>query len=912
MTSPRIQLALTLAAVILAMPAATSFADPADDQFAVAAGHYAARRWDLAVEEFQKFLTEYPDHASRTKALFFCGEALVQTNKYAVAQTQFEAALEADPQGRYARQALFRAGECAYWDEKSADARATLLRFSQKYVDDPLNAYALNYLGELALRAGDNTAAKTHYNDAIERFGDGPTASDCRLGLAQAHLGLAEYRQAETALKGLLEEERLTVEVHYWLGRVSQAEEQWDNAAKEFQAAIAADPRHKGAAILRYQAGQCLFRAKAFQAAIDVLYGGDQAQTAEPLPATHRYLVALAQQGLGRHDEALVMLETLPTGSDQELSLNVLLARAASFLALDRQRDAIVPLTEYLAAMADADTSRRQRALAQLALCYARDRDFARGGSTLAQLAAIEPQPDLYWTTTLQMAQLAAAARETNTARAWFESAGENAPDTIAAQALAGLAQLKIADGELENAVGCYERLLQRFPDSEQSAASALACGRLRERLEQFDAALAMYHLVIERHAESEHLPQALLAAASLCDRLSQEAKAIEHYERLARDFADTAVAPAAIYGWAWCLRESKRDAEANEKFEMLRRDYPSSQYWADAIYRLALYAARSKQLERAVELLDELIEAAGSTASDGRTTAAPMALSTDAEGGAQATVSDEDTGDDAPPKTSNDAATVAPAETLEHGLYLRAQIAITLTKWDEAERDLERLMFKHRSSPLALPAEFLRAEVAYRRSDFEEAARRFAALAPRLKDRNDRWVPMVTLRRAQVLAQHKQWSEARRMAESIEQMNPDFDQQFEADYVIGRAYAAEANLDEARKRYQKVVRSPQGGKTETAAMAQWMIGESYLLQEQYAVAIREYLRAEALYAYPHWQAAALLQAGKCYEQLGQWKNAGDAYARLSKLYAKTEFASEARERLQDVQTQIASRPKSK
>jgi TolA-binding protein len=92
--------------------------------------------------------------------------------------------------------------------------------------------------------------------------------------------------------------------------------------------------------------------------------------------------------------------------------------------------------------------------------------------------------------------------------------------------------------------------------------------------------------------------------------------------------------------------------------------------------------------------------------------------------------------------------------------------------------------------------------------------------------------------------------------------------------------------------------------------MAQWMIGESHLLQEQYADAIREYLRVEVLYAYPHWQAAALLQAGKCYEQTGQWKNAGDAYSRLLARYSQSEFAAEARERLPAVQGRTAARVK--
>jgi TolA-binding protein len=66
----------------------------------------------------------------------------------------------------------------------------------------------------------------------------------------------------------------------------------------------------------------------------------------------------------------------------------------------------------------------------------------------------------------------------------------------------------------------------------------------------------------------------------------------------------------------------------------------------------------------------------------------------------------------------------------------------------------------------------------------------------------------------------------------------------------------------------------------------------------------------EVLYAYPHWQAAALMQAGKCYEQTGQWKNAGDAYGRLLARYSQTEFAAEARQRLPGVQGRTASRAK--
>ena len=84
--------------------------------------------------------------------------------------------------------------------------------------------------------------------------------------------------------------------------------------------------------------------------------------------------------------------------------------------------------------------------------------------------------------------------------------------------------------------------------------------------------------------------------------------------------------------------------------------------------------------------------------------------------------------------------------------------------------------------------------------------------------------------------------------------------------------------------------------------MAQWMIGETYFHQKQYHLALREYLRVETLYAYPNWQAAALLQAGKCCEQLGHWNLAANFYRRTLKDFANTDFKKKAEQRLKTLQ----------
>ena len=234
--------------------------------------------------------------------------------------------------------------------------------------------------------------------------------------------------------------------------------------------------------------------------------------------------------------------------------------------------------------------------------------------------------------------------------------------------------------------------------------------------------------------------------------------------------------------------------------------------------------------------------------------------------------------------------------------------MAVAEGKWDRVAAVMNQLVQESPDSPLRLPAEYWIAEAAYRQGHFDEAGKRFGALSGRIAGRKDDWLAMIPLAPAQTLAQKKQWADAQAIAGRIATDYPDFREQYEVDYLLGRASAAQADFTGARRFYLKVVRSSTGGKTETAAMAQWMIGETYFHQENYPAALREYLRVEILYSYPRWQAAALLQAGKCQEALGHPKDAADLYARLIKLYSNTEFTEEATRRLHGMEAHDKAR----
>jgi len=1043
---------LAAAAIALAVSLPTARAGTADDQFAVAAAHYAKSRWQLAEEEFRTFVDQFPQDMRLDEARFFLAESLVQLGRHEEARKNLAELVERNAPGRYAAQASFRFGETAYLLADTPTAKDALERFVARYPEDKLGAYALYYLGNIALGERDWSGAQKTFSRALADFPDGPMADECRFGLAQSLSALGELQEARRFYRylaerksspladdallewGLLEfdaenytqaavhltaiekdfpESALRVKAFYWRGRCLMAQNRWREAADLLLREApgdTADPLAPAAAFAAadslHHCGQldaagdlfdrvvrdwpdCEWADDSLQAQVQLaLESGrydrvdelaarferqfptssllatvrqaslrslldreefDRAAALAAPPATTDgteaasddaddatlYYLALAHIGARRYQQALDVLDrlearvsarhpasqratsTVPppvaapneaTSSDDELSLDIwpdaapgddnpgdeklpqlsdsasdtalhspsaaanpaddwaaalLAARASALLGLKRNDESIEALQEYLRRWPNRPEAIRCRA--QLCVALARDghldqalteREALRSAARTAVAPPSSrrnksPDSDPFLDVTLHLAEAAYSSGQRQTAERLFgELAASKGSPRYAAQGLAGLGWCRLDTSDLDESAAAFARLLDQFPDSPLAAEAALMRARALEGTDNTGGAIAMYHLVIERHPQSEQMADALWGAARLHDRLEQDQDAARLLKRLIDEHPEFAAMDAAIYQYAWVLSDLGKKEESALTFERVARNYRNSTYWPDSMYRLAQRAAEDGDNERATILLDEVLDATPT------------------------------------------------GEVLAHALYLKGQLAAAQGDWDQVAQPMQRVVDEFPDSPLRMPAEYWLADSLYRQERFDEAGRRFAHLAQKMEGRTDSWLGLVVLRQAQTLAQEQRWQEAFDLAGTIAERFPDFDQPHEVDYLLGRCLASQGKFDEARQAYERVTRSPDHGRSETAAMAQWMIGESFFHQQRYEDAIRAYHRVEALYAYPRWQAGALLQAGKCHEMLGQWRQATELYDEVAKAYPNSPFTEEAGRRL--------------
>jgi TolA-binding protein len=577
--------------------------------------------------------------------------------------------------------------------------------------------------------------------------------------------------------------------------------------------------------------------------------------------AAARYCAAAAMVGLQKHQLAIALLgsvdmQLLPA----DMGHDFFQTKCAALQGLGRHAEAVTLLQQHVRGHAPGPELSRCRS--QLILSFA---EAGRWNDALAELQAFrksDKEDPAVPQIALVLAEKAYFAGEISLAATIYERLiSFNDHANIVAQATAGLAWSKSINDPAKGENKAFDQLLERYPDSPLAPQAIMLRAMELERRKEQQQAIHLYELLLERYPRTAQAPDALLAAGRLCSELNSQRDAVELLRRLTVEYPRYTHTDAALYLWGWALIDLGHPEAAEQLLQRLVAEFPRSRYWADASQTLAERAIERHDLAAAKQYLDRL-------------------LLVDTE----------------------------PSLRIE-SLLLRGKIAAGEKKWGEVTQYMNQVVEQQGNQSQRTTAEFWLAESDYRRGDYHAAARRWTRLEGEAGGRRDDWSSLVSLRRAQTLAQLKKWEEAFELASALDHETEQFAEQHELDLLLARCNLQKEKYEEARSVLARILENDPPADPELTAMASWMIGESWFREKRYLEAVTAYLKGYEKYPNPRWQAACLLQAGKCYEVLDEWAKACEAYGVLIEEYGQSPYVVEARNRLSAANERSAERP---
>jgi len=498
---------------------------------------------------------------------------------------------------------------------------------------------------------------------------------------------------------------------------------------------------------------------------------------------------------------------------------------------------------------------RHDQGLSLLAIAQARGAKWADVESSVGKLASEHASSPVVSRTLQTVAEAAFEAKEWDQAIRYFQTLSASGVESpFHAAALSGQAWAEYRKGDFANSNTHFQQVVTQHPKDDLAAEAAFMAGDALQQGGKAAEAIAAFQAAFQNFQPSRNAFLAGLQVARLQTQAAAIDKANVAYQAVADAYPKVAEHDQVLNEWALVLYENEQYAGADEVFTRLVKEHPDSRHAPAARYSLAESDLINGQLEPAKSAFAEL---------------------------------------------TNDAK--AAADVQEDSLYRLIGIAVETEAWQDVVEHSNELTKRFPNSSYLTEAKFRLADGEVRLGRSELAERLLSDLVGQAQNpeiAETEWFPHAWPLLAETQFRQKKYDDVLKTADRLRSIDSKSPVQYQVDEVVGRAWKQQARFDKARDAFQSVIRSEFGTRTETAAKAQFMIAETWLLEKQPERALEEYLKVDSLYSFPEWQSAALLQAGKCDEQLGNGLAAARNYQLLLKKFPESEFAADAQKRL--------------
>lgn len=818
----------------------------------------AQGKLDDAAAQYRNMLAIAPA-ARQGDARYSLGVALFKAGKYDEAAREF-AAVAGGAEGAYAKVARLQLGLAQLAAGKTAEARKAL---SAVAAEDPARAAEANYgLAQCDIAEGKFAPAKEKLDGLLKLAPPPANAQQVAFDRALCLGELGKHEEAAADFAAYVAKNpkspqateatyRRAFSLHK-LGKYDQSHALCEQVAKVGPSPLAGPAAELDAENL-FLLAKYEDAAKAYTA----LSG-----TAKNAGAKRRFALRLGQCAYFAGDYARAVERLQPLTDDAEVAANADLSRGIFLLgdALLQQKkypEASAALKKYAdatkSAAGDAVKAERQEAQFKLGLSQLGSDQAEAAGKTFAAVGA--GPADSQWTVRalFEAGQLAYKQQPPKLDQASSALGkvlafnGGNPPADLAAGATYLLGWIDLENKKYDAAAERWQTVTTKFEKSSVAPDAAFQRGVALRLAGKDEDALAAFSAYVKTYPGDQQVAKAKQSAAACLTALKRDDEAKTLLASLAADKATAG--DAVLYDLAWAQKATKDDAGAQATYRRLIKEHAGSKLAPAARTELSEFLYNEKKYAEAAELLE--------------------AVATDVN---------------ADPKTL--AAAGYRLGWCYEKLGQHEKAAAAFGRFAEGDR-------ARGNEDLAASA-LLQAGIAYAAGGkYDDAAKALSTALQKYPTHKQASAALLKL--GEVQADAGLFDESLATHAKFQEKHAADPFAHRAQFGIGWALENQKKYPQAREAYAKVIAANNG---ETAARAQFQMGETLLAEGKFDAAIPALLAVEDVYAYPKWSARALLEAGRAFEELKQMEQARQQYGAVVSKYKDAPEAALAQDRL--------------
>ncbi|MFQ5410759.1 MAG: tetratricopeptide repeat protein [Phycisphaerae bacterium] len=888
--------------------------------------HYQAGHVRQASQQADAFITKWPRSPHGDRADYFGGLADMKQQSTQAAARRFARLLEKQPDGPFAPHSELLLAQCrhrdAAHDEAARHYRKVLNRADSPYLPD-----ALLGLGTLLRQTGKPEVSAPLLDRLLKTYPKHPLAAEATLLRGRLFFDKGQYAEAKRAFDQVQKASgSITGEAAYWAAKCTLRRKDFVAAAKDLKQAIDQYDDHPWVPEMVYDRAIALLRNGNDEAAIEALkdfrsrfdthplapdalhllaatlhrqrdYNGSQKQVraflkAYPkhalvskiafLSAENAYLkgdlakaesryrrfldahandanAPLARYRLGmalyhqqKLDESFEILKTIEPSVEKNTPFEALdLAMGDIQFQREDWKPCIQRLNTYLAdglKVAGADD-----AVLKLGIAHAR---LGQHEAAIRQydrlLKHFDDSPHRRQAAFERGQSLVALDRFTQAARAFETVLSENDTDRFATPARRHLAAIASRQGDSESAAELYAAVARASKGTDTAAGALFQQARALTNAKQFKEAEKALRRLIERYPSDRRLNAARARLVLVLARQGKYKEAIDLAEKVDAAALDPSLRPAMIFERAWCLRATGKAEDAAKVYDaLIQTPAVTDELLAHALLELGGIQSENEEFQSALKLLNRLRDIIGRTGE------------------------------------------MLPSSLREQASYRLGTCHFKLKHYADTARVLEPFVKQFPQSEFLSSAAFFCGESLFNLGRHAEAVGHFDRILQ--GDNTDPLCAPSLLRLGECQAKLQRWALSEQRFGAFLTRFGDSPQWYQAEFGIGWARENQGLHDEAVEAYRRVIARHTGP---TAARAQFQIGQCLFAKKQYEEAVRELLKVDILYAYPEWSAAALFEAGRCFEKLSKTVEARRQFQTVVDKYKETRWAEPASMRL--------------